>query len=376
MSVGDLVIAGGGFAGVWAAAGAVAALEHHGAEATITLLARDPWLTIRPRLYERSPEGVQVALDDVLEQLGVRLDVAAVTGVDLARRALLAGGRELPFDALVLALGSRVAPLPPADPGAQVHDADAPADAERLWRRLDALAGTLPAVAVIGGGLTGIELACEIASEIDGARVSLLDASPTFAAGYEPAARAEILAALDRLGVELRCGVRVGAVLERAVRLVDGSLLAADVAVWSAGMEAAPIALEPPVGRDRLSRVVVDAELALRSHAGVYAAGDLAAVPLAGPGHAPMSCQLAIDTGKVAGRNAVAHLLGRPAEQFAYDDYVTCLDLGAAGAVFTRGWERRLECAGAEAKRRKRAINRSRIYPPTDRSELLAAASP
>jgi NADH:quinone reductase (non-electrogenic) len=370
-----LVIAGGGFAGVWAAAGAAAALERHGAEAEIALMTRDPWLTIRPRLYERAPQDVLVELAPVLGELGVRLELASVTAADLARRVLLAGGRELAFDALVLALGSRLAPPPPTAPGAQVHDADTPAGAARLWQALDALAGSRPAVAVAGGGLTGIELACEIATEIAGARVALLDAAPAFAAGYEPDARAEIHAALDRLGVELRSNARAEAVDERGVRLAGGGRVDADVVVWSAGLEAAPIELDPPVARDGLGRVVVDAELAPAGHAGVYAAGDLAAVPLAGPGSAPMSCQLAIRTGKVAGRNAAAHLLGRPAEAFAYDDYVTCLDLGAAGALFTRGWERRRECAGEEGKQRKRAINRSRIYPPATRAELLAAAA-
>ena len=53
--------------------------------------------------------------------------------------------------------------------------------------------------------------------------------------------------------------------------------------------------------------------------------------------------------------------------------YITCLDLGCSGAVFTRGWERRVEITGAEAKAVKRRINTEVIYPPTDatREELL-----
>ena len=58
--------------------------------------------------------------------------------------------------------------------------------------------------------------------------------------------------------------------------------------------------------------------------------------------------------------------------------YVTCLDLGAWGAVYTEGWERRVAVTGAAAKRTKETINRQRIYPPRSRdpAEILAAATP
>jgi NADH:ubiquinone reductase (H+-translocating) len=60
------------------------------------------------------------------------------------------------------------------------------------------------------------------------------------------------------------------------------------------------------------------------------------------------------------------------------DWYVTCLDLGAFGAVYTEGWDRAVAATGAEAKRIKETINRKRIYPPRsrDRREILAAAAP
>jgi NADH dehydrogenase len=66
-------------------------------------------------------------------------------------------------------------------------------------------------------------------------------------------------------------------------------------------------------------------------------------------------------------------VLGLPTEPFAYDGYVTCLDLGGAGALFTLGWERRLVSAGAEGKERKQLINRTLISPPRERERLLAA---
>jgi len=58
--------------------------------------------------------------------------------------------------------------------------------------------------------------------------------------------------------------------------------------------------------------------------------------------------------------------------------YVTVLDLGPAGAVYTEGWDRHVVACGEEAKNTKHTINTRRIYPPLtrDRDALLAAAAP
>ncbi|MDQ3898042.1 MAG: hypothetical protein M3326_12525, partial [Actinomycetota bacterium] len=110
---------------------------------------------------------------------------------------------------------------------------------------------------------------------------------------------------------------------------------------------------------------------------GVFAAGDVARA-LADAGHPTlMSCQHAIPMGKVAGHNAASDLTGGPSFPYHQPDYVTCLDLGAAGALFTRGWDRAVLYTGATAKRLKEQINRRDIYPPLGpREELLQAARP
>lgn len=89
---------------------------------------------------------------------------------------------------------------------------------------------------------------------------------------------------------------------------------------------------------------------------------------------APMSCQHAILMGKVAGHNAVRDLLGLSSLPYRQPEYVTCLDLGPAEALFTEGWERRVRHTGIEGKRLKRQINTEWIYPaPNDRAALFEA---
>jgi NADH:quinone reductase (non-electrogenic) len=112
--------------------------------------------------------------------------------------------------------------------------------------------------------------------------------------------------------------------------------------------------------------------------ANVFATGDTAKAASDDLGHiATMSCQFAKRLGAFAGHNAAADLLGVPTEPYHQPAYVTCLDLGAAGAIFARGWDSRLEMTGAEAKAMKREINTVWIYPPRpDRAEVFAASEP
>ena len=90
-----------------------------------------------------------------------------------------------------------------------------------------------------------------------------------------------------------------------------------------------------------------------------------------------MSCQHATRLGAFAGNNAAADLLGVPMMTYHQKAYVTCLDLGTAGAVFTRGWERKVELVGEKAKKVKQEINTIWIYPPkAERTTALASADP
>jgi NADH:quinone reductase (non-electrogenic) len=103
----------------------------------------------------------------------------------------------------------------------------------------------------------------------------------------------------------------------------------------------------------------------------VYAAGDTAAARTPDGYPVLQSCQHAIPLGKTAGHNAAADLLDRPLAAFASTPYVTSVDLGTAGAVFTTGFERAVRHTGAAAKDLKRAINTVLIYPPVDDARVL-----
>ncbi|MFF4948977.1 NAD(P)/FAD-dependent oxidoreductase [Streptomyces chattanoogensis] len=393
----DVLVLGGGFAGLWSAAAATRLLrtraDRHpeAAGATVALLTPLPDLTLRPRLYQADPADFRVPLDRVLGPVGVRRIAATATAVDTRRRLVTAvaadGSRtEVGYRRLVLATGSAV--VRPELPGAALlHDIDTLAAAVKLEEHLRALPqapdgpGRWSAV-VVGAGFTGLELATELVGRLrakaapygaeDEVRVILVERAAAVGAGLGEAARPVITRALDELGIERRLGVTVTGLDEHAVRLSDGGVLPARTAVWTAGMRASALTERIPAPRDGLGRLVVDARLRVSGVQGVYAAGDTAAAT-AEDGHpVPQSCQHATPLGKVAGHNAAADLLGLPPVGFAPDPYATCLDLGAAGAVATAGFARTLRHGpDGFAKELKRAINETWISPPVDDPEEL-----
>jgi NADH:ubiquinone reductase (H+-translocating) len=184
--------------------------------------------------------------------------------------------------------------------------------------------------------------------------------------------------------VETRAGAVVASVDAGGVSLAGGERIPAMTTLCATGMRASPLARSLPVAGDEpLGRLPVDRFLAVEGVGSIHAAGDIARAWADGAGgHATvMSCQHARPMGRIAGHNAACDLLGREDARvaFAAPNYVTVLDLGPWGAVYTAGWDRAtLVAAGAEAKEVKRLINGRRIYPPRDGDAraILDAAAP
>ncbi len=356
----QLVIVGGGFAGVWAALAARRAAPR---DVEVTLVSRDGWLTIRPRLYESSLDGVRVPLADVAHEGGFARIEAEVTRIDATtRRVVLATGAQLAYDRLIVTTGSVVARPPGLDAAFTVGTY---ADGRALRAHLATPAvrsapGGATAV-VVGAGPMGLEVATELAGTL--ARVVLVERAPVLAADITRAARERVAAALAALGVEVRLGRSTAVIDREGATLDDGERIDAATVVWTGGMRAAAQSLvDAP--RDPLGRLFVDAALRVQDLPGVFAAGD-AAHAMADASHvAPMSCQHAIPMGECAGRNAVADLVGRPLEPYQQPHHVLCVDLGTAGALFLKGWDGALALEGFWGKQMKQTINTRLIYPP------------
>jgi NADH dehydrogenase len=379
-----ILIIGGGFAGFWAA---LAARRVAGSRAEVTLVAPEPVLEIRPRLYEAKPETLGVDLLPLLRKVDVGFVRGEAIRLDTAAKSVtLAAGDQLAYDRLVVATGSRMR-RPPV-PGAEAaFSVDSQAEAIAFDRRLGEIARDVaePTIAVVGAGFTGIELALELRDRLlvhgaNGAaerlRIVLIDRAETVGRVLGPGPRLEIEAAMAAAGVELRLGATVRALAAEHVSFADGSVVAAHAVVLASGMAASPFAAQVPGARDELGRVVVDTVLRAPTAPDVFVAGDAAAADT-GDGHWTLqSCQHANQLGRFAGENAARDLLGLSPVPYRQLRYVTCLDLGRSGAVITQGWERQVEKTGSEGKAVKQLINTQVIYPPADgTAEALLAIS-
>jgi NADH:ubiquinone reductase (H+-translocating) len=395
-----ILVLGAGFAGLWSAVAAARRLDELGAgDVEILVVNRTTWHSIRVRNYESYLGATLVPLADVLDPIGVKHVVAEVTDINIPERKVVCtidgASQILAYDRLVFALGSRLAR--PSIPGLEAHAFNV--DTFEAGSRLNDHIGSLPSrpastgqynVIVVGGGLTGIEVAAEmfdkLRTAIAKATPSGLRATPRVCLADHQAwigsdmghARPVIAEALESLGVETRPGVSVVSIDGQGVTFATGERIPAATVVWCAGMQANPLTARFAVARDRLGRVPVDAHLKIEGMPAEFAAGDAAWLPIDGTHASVMSCQHARPMGRFAGHNVVCDLLGQPMLPLHIDWYVTCLDLGPWGAVYTEGWDRQVAAKGEEAKRTKEIINRQRIYPPRSRNrrEILDAAAP
>ena len=393
-----LVIIGAGFAGMYAALSSARLRDIKGVspeELEIALVAPEPMLVVRPRLYEAKPETLMAPLLAVLKAIDVVYVQGNAATVDTKSRAveiLTAEGmhKKLFYDRLVVATGSRLfRPDIPglAEHGFSVDDLD---DAIALDKHLHGLAKP-PAVngrdtvVVAGGGFTGIETAAEMPARLrailgKGAkpRVIIVERNNAIAPDMGAGPRPVIEDALRKLGVETRLGAGVATLDEFGITLSSGERIETATVVWAAGIRASPLTAQITAERDDFGRLVVDRDLRVPGVAGVFATGDAAHAACDDVGnYALMSCQHATRMGAFAGNNAAADLLGVPRRPYHQKAYVTCLDLGEAGALFTRGWERKVEMVGDVAKKTKQEINTVWIYPPRpERAAALASADP
>lgn len=328
-----VLVLGGGYAGMLAAARA-----SRGGRAEVTLLDARDRFTQRIRLHEMlagsEPDAPRYA--PLLARRGIRFVQGRAERLDPARAAVSGrtadGARlELGYDWLVLALGSRTAD---GVPGAAEHTVrlDDPAEVRAAAARVRELAGSGGRVLVVGGGLTGVESATELAERFPGLRVGLVTADAVDE-GHSPAGAAHLRARLAALRVEVREHAAVREVEAGRAWLDDGTAEDFALCVWCGGLQAPALAWDAGFATDAWGRVRTDAALRVPGHPRVLAAGDAAAVAGADGRALRMSCAAALPAGAHAGANVARLLRGDEAEALRFGFVARCVSLGRREGV-------------------------------------------
>jgi NADH dehydrogenase len=321
-----IVVIGGGYAGVLAA----------------NRLRRDPDVEVtvvnprrafveRIRLHQMVAESGSATLDlaGMLDS-GVRLMVDTAVQIDADRRAVrLGSGGVLSYDYLIYAVGSTGA-VPVAVPGARqfAYPIGELEQAERLQGAIGRLPSHAP-ILVVGGGLTGIEAAGELAEQRPDLKVTLL-CGGVLAPSVGGPARRSVRRQLSRLGVEVLDDAVVAELGCDHAWLTDGRVLASAVTVWTAGFGVPDLATLSGLTTDGLGRLVTDATLTSVDDIRIVAAGD-AAAPAGQP--LRMSCQAAMPLGATAADTVLDRIAGANPKPIDQGFVVQNISIGRRGAT-------------------------------------------
>lgn len=325
---GRIVVLGAGYAGLSCAFRLATRLP----EARITVVdARDTFCE-RVRLHQVAvgQSTRRPRLQPWLAQSGIGFEQARVLGVDCQERCVLTSHGDMSYDHLVFALGSDVVS---EVPGVALHTCSVASEASalELCARLQRLSSGCRVV-VVGGGLTGIELAAEVAEARPDLVVELVGREELGLGLLARSAQRQLRHVFTKLGVQVREGLTVTRV--EAGSLVCSSMkIGFDVCVWTTGFVAPRLANEAGLPTGRAGRIEVDRTLRVPGYPNIYAIGD-AGEPIEAVG-APvlMSCRLGMPAGFHAAENLARELTGGAPEAWRVRDMLRCLSLGRSSGL-------------------------------------------
>jgi len=307
-----IIVLGAGYAGAIAAGRLARRLRRE--DVAITLVNAEPDFVERVRMHQLAvgQDLKPRPLSEMFAGTGVELRVAEVTGVDVDGRTVAVvdanGAEELAYDTLVYALGSGWNSQGVPGSAEHAYEIAGRPGALRLRERLARL-GAGQAVVVVGGGLTGLEAATEIAEarpDLDVALAVRGDLGDRFS----PRGREHLRKVLDKLKITVHEHTAVTEVEAERVTTDGGGGIPAAVTVWTTGFAVHPIAGATGLEVTGTGQIVVDETMRSVSHPEVYAVGDAAMVT--GPGDKPlrMSCASGGPTAWQAADAIAARLTG------------------------------------------------------------------
>lgn len=362
----EIVVLGGGFAGLHL----VRRLERRlrRGEASVTLVDRQNYHLFTPLLYQVStgelpPHAVAYPLRDATAPAGYRFMQSEVTAIDLERRRVGTADGEIPFDHLVIALGSVTNDY--GIPGVRENALPVKwlSDAEALKRHvLDIFesAATETDIArrreeltfiIVGAGPVGVELATSLRDLMDhtlrriypsidfhaDVTIHLVDGADRVLPAMDPRLSRIALKRLEQQRVRVLLNTLVSEIRPGAVHTKDGAQLRGRTIVWSGGVKVNPLIASLDVPKAKDGRIVVDDHFRVNARDDVLALGDAAYFENQGSG-LPQLAQVAVLEAPAAARNLAALVRGQPTLPFVYHRKGDLIALGRtqAGAEFAK----------------------------------------
>lgn len=359
----QIVIVGGGFAGL------TAARTLRNVDADVTLIDRTNHHLFQPLLYQvataaLAPSDITAPIRWILRrQQNTTVLLGEVCSVDTERKIVCLDyeNRELPYDYLIVATGSRHAYFgheewEPIAPGLKAIE-----DGTEMRRRFllaferaekatdETEQSEYLTFVIVGGGPTGVELSGALPMiarkalypdfrHIDTrrTRVILVEGGPRILPSFPESLAKTAHHNLEELGVEVHVNSVVTRVEPNAV-YVGTERIAARTIFWAAGNAASSLGKTLGVPVDHVGRVVVEADLSIPGHPEVFVAGDLALVKREGMPPVPGVAPAANQEGRTAARNVMRLMRGQPTQPFRYRNKGDLAVIGRSRAIADLG---------------------------------------
>jgi NADH:ubiquinone reductase (H+-translocating) len=323
----NIVIVGGGFGGVGVALGLEKKFRKN-KNISITLIDKRNYHLFTPNLFEvataeeeltsvkQSKKSITLPFSEIFKGKKIRFLQSGLKSIDAQKKQLDLGHKQIPFDYLIVALGSQSDFFGIA--GAQKYSMvlkDLP-DALRIRNQIEFavqaqkfdMSKKTVRIVVAGGGYTGVELAGELKGLADFVawknqyprekiEIEVIEGTNSLVPGFDSRLSRDAYGRLQELGVRVRLSARISEVDEHFVGLMAGDKIAYDVLLWSAGVKANDSGIKN-AELDKKGRLLVNEFFQINGQHNIFALGDIACVMDSSGRPVPSSAQDAQDQSK------------------------------------------------------------------------------
>lgn len=343
-----ICILGGGFGGLYTALrlSQFPFPKHETPE--ITLVDQRDRFLFSPLLYELLTGELETweispPYSDLLAHTNIRFIQGEVAHINLEdKQVKLDNDNTLNYDYLVLSMGGKT-PLNGVE-GAEKHaiafrDIPDAYQLEEKLRLLEASPAEKIRIAIVGGGYSGVELACKLRDRVgEKARIRIIEQSNTILRNSSEFNRDSAKKALEKRDIWMDLETSVQSVTENTISLLyKGQLdtLPVDIVLWTVGNQVSPLVKNLDFAKNKQGQIITNSTLQVREYREIFALGDLAECQDAEGKKVPATAQVAIQQADYTAWNIWASLTGRPLLPFRYFSLGEMMTLGTDNATLT-----------------------------------------
>lgn len=343
-----ICILGGGFGGLYTALRLSQLPWENSQSPEIVLIDKNDRFLFSPLLYELITGEMQTweiapPFEELLADTGILFERASVTKIDIESKLIqLDNTSELTYDKLVISMGGKT----PLDivPGARSHAIPFRTlnDAYRLGEKLRLLEQQKKdyiRIAVIGGGYSGVELACKLADRLgEKGRIRLIEKNDSILASSPEFNRETAKKALEERMIWLDLDTEVEKVEADSISLLyKGQLdtVPVDIVLWTVGTQVSELIRSLPIKHNERGLLTTNVMLQAIDNEDIFVLGDVADCRDADGQKVPGTAQAAFQQADYCAWNIWATISDKPMLPFRYQELGEIMALGVDSATIS-----------------------------------------